>query len=344
MNILYIGPHYSPHFNKWLSPLAKLNSNINFSTVKIHHKSKFIMFMKIFQYTMSSLYLNYQCKNKLIHLHYLGWYTLPAIFVSFISRIPIVVTVWGSDLNIEKSFLASKIQKLTLRRSKYIFCDAAHLEDKLYKTGVTPDKIVRIEFGIDLEQFASIRSKSMSDYSLDTAKIYCNRGHEAIYNYKFILKFFEIYSRKYPGASLHIAGSGSETEIYKKYFKSRRIKNVKFTGEFNRMELMKHLDDADIYISASLYDGGISTSVVEAMAAGKICAIIDILDNSVYAKHMDNAVLFEDGNIEKLINDLETVYEDRLYLSLKEKAQITVQEAFSLEYWAGKIADVYQKC
>jgi glycosyltransferase involved in cell wall biosynthesis len=83
------------------------------------------------------------------------------------------------------------------------------------------------------------------------------------------LRAFERFSRKYPQAVFEIVGSGPEEGPLKKFVMDRGLQsNVFFTAWLPRRELLRKMEQCDIFLFPSFRDGG-GAVVVEAMCAGK---------------------------------------------------------------------------
>jgi glycosyltransferase involved in cell wall biosynthesis len=83
------------------------------------------------------------------------------------------------------------------------------------------------------------------------------------------LRAFEIFKEKFPQTVLEIVGSGPEEIPLRKFVAARGMQsNVCFMPWLPRLELIRKMEQCDIFLFPSLRDGG-GAVVVEAMSAGK---------------------------------------------------------------------------
>ena len=119
--ILFLANGTSIHSFKWISFFSKKynilwlstdgfdesfiqNSNINYVDCKISR----LKLINILFGLSKFFYLVFKFEISLIHIHYLGYHS---IFASFVKKIPVVLTAWGSDIvfalnsTLKKNFL-----------------------------------------------------------------------------------------------------------------------------------------------------------------------------------------------------------------------------------------------
>ena len=78
-------------------------------------------------------------------------------------------------------------------------------------------------------------------------------------------------------------------------------------GHLNKDELKILYKKCYAYISASIHDAGISTSIAEAMASGAKCIVANNSDNSFWIENNNNGFLFENRNSEDLFNKIQMI-------------------------------------
>jgi glycosyltransferase involved in cell wall biosynthesis len=90
------------------------------------------------------------------------------------------------------------------------------------------------------------------------------------------LRAFALFSRKHPAAKFVIVGNGPELNRLEKLAQELGIENhVRFEGWMPRERLLAKMRACDVFLFASLRDGG-GLVVVEAMAAGKPVVCFDL--------------------------------------------------------------------
>lgn len=343
MNVIFIGDNRSNHFLKWIEPLKEIGIDVFYAPSNVHKTDGTVKYKILVLYFLHVITILYKRRIDIIHLHYVGVYSLPALALSYVFGKPLIVSVWGSDINFMDNRLINKIKLLVLNHAKYIICDADHIRLKMEAFGVSPAKFRHIEFGIDFDTFGTVDNINSSEVSVDNIKLYVNRRHEQIYQNQIVIDFFELLQERYPSAQLLIAGSGKETNNYIEAISSKNINNVQFLGSFNSLELINHFNRSNIYMSASQYDAGLATSVAEAMSAGLLCIVPDILDNSRYARHLDTAILFDHNRLDKLLMDLIYVLETNLYDRIRLQGKKIIHENLSLDNCVKELREVYHE-
>ncbi len=232
--------------------------------------------------------LIHNIKPNIIHAHCLTSYATLARLIGFR---PMVVTAFGSDvlINPHKNIITKWNVREILKKTDLITCDAQHMKTAMIKLGADASKIKIIYFGVDTEVFkpGEKDEELMKQWGfLESDKIIISlRGLEPIYNVESLVKAIPIVLKETPEAKFIIAGDGSEKEMLKKKAeKLDIINNVKFVGWVNEEEMPRCLRTADIYVSTSLSDGGLSSATSEAMACGLSVVITDSGENKKWVE------------------------------------------------------------
>ena len=218
----------------------------------------------------------------IIHAHYVTSYGTLSALLKFH---PFLITAWGSDILIapKNSFFTKWSVKYTLKKADFITCDAEHMKEAIMKLGAPSPKIKIINFGIDTQKF----SPSGKDINLieelgisNSKTVISLRSLEPIYNIETLIQTASSVTKEFPEAKFIIAGGGSQEKELKKLAKDLEIlESFRFVGKIPNEELPKYLRIADVYVSTSLSDGGISASTAEAMACGLPVVITDTGEN-----------------------------------------------------------------
>lgn len=88
-------------------------------------------------------------------------------------------------------------------------------------------------------------------------------------------------------------------------------KNITITGWLERKDVLKELNNNDIFILSSLWEG-LPISLLEAMYMKKICIVSDVIGNRDVIK--DNYNGFIAKNIEKYKNTIKTISKKQINL------------------------------
>ena len=88
---------------------------------------------------------------------------------------------------------------------------------------------------------------------------------------KYVIQAIKILKERGIIVQYYLAGGGDKTKLYNIAKKCGVIDNVHFLGEITSSDILKQLDNTDIYIQPSLQEG-LPRAVIEAMSRG--CAVI----------------------------------------------------------------------
>jgi len=222
----------------------------------------------------------------ILHAHYAG---VNGVLGALSGFHPYVLTAWGSDILIApKSKIARPLIKFALKRADLITCDAEHMKDAMTKLGADPSKIQIIYFGIDTQKFSpGLKNEELKNKLEigDCPTIISLRNLEPIYNLETLIKSIPPVLKEVPEAKFIIAGKGSEEEELKNFAKNLKVlESIRFVGWILNDELPEYLRTADIYVSTSLSDAGLSSCTAEAMASGLPVVITDTGENEKWVK------------------------------------------------------------
>jgi glycosyltransferase involved in cell wall biosynthesis len=134
----------------------------------------------------------------------------------------------------------------------------------------------------------------------------------------------------------------------KYYIKENRLENyVSFLGELGRKkEVAYFLANSDIYVHLSLIEASPPLAIMEAMASGLPIIAYDLIYYD-FLKNNENAILIKRGNLENLVNALETLINDEsTRKNLGRNARIFAEENLSwkkiVEGYYIKLYEIFQ--
>ncbi len=307
LNIVFIASAASIHSIRWVKFFANKKNKItlislvkpshvtinelkNFEKkIEIYYLNNLANFFKVFTFLKSGKY-------SLVHIHYLGWHSLLSLFIS--SRSKLILTPWGSDLSNEKKLFKKIWLRILFRRSNFLICDSRRLVKKSIEFGMNNENFMISMFGVDTNLYL----KSRDIFSKEgTFIVGSNRNLEKIYDVKTLLKAAELICKIRNDINFYIAGNGLLKESYEKYVKKKNLtSNIKFLGQLNKKEMLEFYNKIDIYISTSLSDGGLASSIAEAMSFERLIIISNNSDNKIWIKNNINGFLFNSGDYRSL--------------------------------------------
>ncbi|MDQ1559421.1 MAG: hypothetical protein QOD32_2481 [Pyrinomonadaceae bacterium] len=94
-----------------------------------------------------------------------------------------------------------------------------------------------------------------------------NRNLEPLYNVGCILRAFAIIQRRFPEASLTVAGDGSQRAELEQLARELKLNHTEFVGSVAQSRMPELCERADIYLNSSNIDN-MPGSIIEAYAAG----------------------------------------------------------------------------
>jgi len=94
-----------------------------------------------------------------------------------------------------------------------------------------------------------------------------NRNLEPLYNVGCILRAFAIVQRRFPAATLTVAGDGSQRAELERLARELDLRHTEFVGRVEQARMHELCERADIYLNSSNIDN-MPGSIIEAYAAG----------------------------------------------------------------------------
>jgi len=168
-----------------------------------------------------------------------------------------------------------------------------------------------------------------------------------IKGFDLAIKAFADFSKISPEAELVIVGDGPEADNLKNLVKKLGIEDrVIFKGWLKREDVLKEMVNCDVFLFASLRDGG-GQVVVEAMAAGKPVVCFDIAGPGF---HIDEncGIKIKPENPKQAVNDMTQALE-KLYFNkeLRERlgkgARKKVEENYDWDKLGERLQKIYQE-
>tara|TARA_B100000242_G_C43041520_1_gene485918 strand:- start:600 stop:1670 length:1071 start_codon:yes stop_codon:yes gene_type:complete len=323
INLLFFAPSDSIHAIKWINFFINKNYDItwvSFSNKRIEEKRiKFLSIKKpssLIDWIFTFFRLNFALKSNLfdiLHVHSIGSYGLLGHMFKIKKKI---YTIWGSDYlinkkNIFKNFVINQI----LKSNSLITTDAFHIKDKINQE--FPEcRVELINFGIDIKKFTKKKIKKNN-----ANVIISNRNFYEIYNIKIILNAIKVLINDKFNIKLLLIGDGPEKKSLNEFVhKNNLSKFIKFLGSFQNNKIPHLLSKANIYISASKSDAGLSSSTAEAMASGLTCVVSDVYDNNKWIINNKTGFTFKCDDLNSLI----TVLKSAILYNEKKSSKIQI--------------------
>ncbi len=243
---------------------------------------------------LSPLFLKFalgKVRPDLIHVFY-AYQKLDNLVISQFK--PLVVTAMGGDILSDQSFCGRKkwLIKKVLERADIITSKSAFLDEVLRGIGDYGDKIRRVTWGVNTQQFSPGRDvgslRKQLNIEADVMTFFSPRICKPFYNQDQVIKAFAIYqaSSGTKKRSKLLITQFLQEENYLRQLKKRAAElglqeDVKFVGPIPHQEMPLYFNIADIMVSIPPSDG-MPQSLYEAMA----CGTYPILGNLPYYREM----------------------------------------------------------
>ncbi len=309
--------------------------------------TKIPYFRMILYYATGSFVTNYAVlRNRcnVIHAHWAIPTGLIGVLVRTFLRMPLIVTIHGSDLRIafERSGLLKKIFTHVCKNAVYLNCVSEAQKAKLEELGISNDKISIIPMSID-DAFWEIGKNRKNELKKSPSVILSNRNLLPNYNISLLIRAIPMVLKEEPETRFLIAGDGTEKRTLEEETKDLNIgSSVRFLGSVPHEQMPNLLSQADIYVSTSLHDGT-SVSLLEALASGAFPVVTDIPANREWIVDGDNGFLFPGKNENLLARRIIAAIQDkRLLMQAYIKNQTLVEQKANSKENIERITGLYQ--
>jgi alpha-1,3-mannosyltransferase len=229
----------------------------------------------------------------LVHIHAIDFFVDYLSLLRLLHHIPMVVSTHGGFFHTEWATALKKIYFKTVTRKSLsgvgaVVCVSEH-DGEMFRSIVSPDRIRVIENGADIDRFWSLRKRVEPGLVLGISRLAENKR---VYK---VLEAMAMLRHRYPHLRLEWVGGdfaslrdGLERRVAELGLTGR----VRFLGAVSREELYQLLERANLFVSASSYEGfGLAT--IEAMSAATVVVVtavgahVDVIRDGVSGFLMD---------------------------------------------------------
>lgn len=280
-------------------------------------------------------------KWDLIYVHTITFPVLALRVASLFRSLSLAFNVHGSDL-ITHSRLAETLKRMSfplLRKAKLIVVPSTEFKSILMAEclGVN-EKVVLISpsGGVDTKHFMPIRRQQGGTIVLGyVSHIIPQKG------WRLFLEAIDKLRQKGYDVRGVVVGNGSEEEKLRAMLMEHSYQGVvSFWGGIPQQELPEVYNQFDLFVFPTLFFESFGLVGIEAMACGVPVVASDKGGPTEYVKHETNGFLFEQGNIEDLVRQIERF----IKLSQAEKEQMaTKARETALNYDKKEVLDCLYK-
>ncbi len=235
----------------------------------------------------------------LVHAHFLTSNGLVATASGFH---PLVVSARGSDVhNSLRSTARRALIRYVVQRADLVNPVSAELAEKVATLGVPAEKTLCLSQGIDAKRFDVPRVARASE----VAHLICTRKLHRPYQPHTIVAALAALADRGLAFEMTFAADGRDLSALRHEVAARGLgERVRFLGGYTPAELPSLLAAADVYVSASLWDGT-SPALLEAMAAGVFPVVSDCPANREWVSGAGDGMLFPPDDVPALTAALE---------------------------------------
>jgi len=301
----------------------------------------------IFEFLRSYLIIKKE-KIEIIHAHWILPQGFIGILLKKIFKLPILVTIHGSDLFPLKNRFFKSMQRFVIKNANFVTVNSPAARDELIKR--FPEyshKIKTIPMGIDTNLFNRRNLRKPSRYSKNKLLLFVGRLSDQK-GLQYLIDSLQEVIRHYPNVKLLIIGEGA----YKKFLIDKSISksvelNIEFLGPLSHKDISYYYNIADIFVMPSLSNEtgteSLGLALLEAMASG--CAVIGTNVGGIpyIVKNGRNGVLIQQKNSYELSKAIITLLNDpKKSKKIGNNAAEFVKDNYSWQKISNNFIKVYQ--
>jgi glycosyltransferase involved in cell wall biosynthesis len=240
----------------------------------------------------------------LLHAHFLTSNGLVATASGFH---PLVVSARGSDVHNSLRHAARRaLIRYVVQHADLVNPVSAELAEKVATLGVPAAKTLCLSQGIEASRFDVPRPPRPAG----PVRIICTRKLHRPYQPETIVAALARLAAEGVEFRMTFAADGRDLAALRRDVAARGLEaRVRFLGGYAPAELPALLADADVYVSASLWDGT-SPALLEAMAAGVFPVVSDCPANREWVSGQGDGIFFPPDDVDALVSGLHRAIAD----------------------------------
>jgi len=293
-------------------------------------------------------------KYDFLHCHWAVPNTIIGLGARWLARsdVKILTSFPGSDVTvIRNAGLLGTILAGIISKSDYMSCNSSDLKEELLKSGIRPEKIDYVIYGVDnnkinfsAEKRETIRKKL--DIRTDTILLLMVGRFIPKKGFSTAFRALKYIVAKNKNVKLAVIGDGELKEEYISILKKdNTLDNVIFLGYTSTDELADYYSACDIFLMPSEKNppDGLNTVVPEAMACGRPIVASNVGGNDLVIFDGVNGFLHGEGDYKKLaVLTNRLIENENLRYDMGKKSLELIRDKFNWEAIAKYYIEKYK--
>lgn len=302
---------YRYFFPRRLQLLGYVNTLVNDCELKkyVYLLAPFMCLSAIFHL----LLLHRKHRFDVIHAHWLLPNGFIGAIVSKLCKIPVVITLHGSDIFVSKlNPIFKAIAKWTLKHTAMVTSVTPTFLPELAALGVPEEQRCLIPNGVDPEVFPPPTPKQLTELKNklsipDEQRLVFALGRIVLKKgFDILIQALPYVREKCPQTTVIIGGDGSDLARLKALAKEKGVSDIiRFPGNINRLEIPVYFYLCDLFVLPAVVDpkgnmDGCPIVILEAMACGKPVVSSEISGIPTVVQNGKTGLLVEEKNPDAL--------------------------------------------
>ena len=291
-------------------------------------------------------------KSDIIHVHWVIPNGVAGALVSAILKIPLVITLHGSDVFLANSNpLFGFVARLVFKKADLITSCSPEMRKTAIKLGASKNCIL-MPWGVDKVKFSPQKKSDtyraeagwLPDQNIIIAlgRLVQKKG------FHVLIDAMPDVLADHPNTSFVIAGQGPLSGEFLSRARELGVENnLVLQGVIPWTQMPQLIANADVFILPSIRDSsgnvdGLPTVLLEAMSSGISVIASDIAGVSLVLDHGETGILIPPGDGKSLSRNIITLLNDSKYrIALGKAARKAVEREFQWSQIANRFSDLF---
>ena len=258
-----------------------------------------------------------------IHAHWLLPNGFIGVVISKLCKIPLVITLHGSDIFVSKlNPIFKAVARWTLKHTAMVTSVTPTFLPELAALGVPEEKRCLIPNGVDPEVFPPPMAQQLAELR---NKLSILGGQRVVFalgrivlkkGFDTLIRALPYVREECPKTTVIIGGDGSDLARLKALAKEKGVSDIiRFPGTINRLEVPIYFYLCDLFVLPAVVDpkgnmDGCPIVILEAMACGKPVVSSEISGIPIIVQNGKTGLLVEEKNPEALASAIVSLLEN----------------------------------